>query len=80
MDASAPDPPLHFQSIDPEETAGGMRARAVESLRPAQGHPVWFPQLHRYRCNPLEAAFLLIDDLGGWFQRGEALVVFARKK
>jgi SAM-dependent methyltransferase/DNA-directed RNA polymerase subunit RPC12/RpoP len=52
----------------------------VESLRPAQGHPIWFPQLHRYRCNPLEAMFRLIDDVGGWFQRGEALVVFARKR
>jgi len=75
-------PPIHLYTFSLstltrllEETG----LRVVDSLRPAQGHPVWFPQLHRYRCNPLEAVFRLLDDLGGQLNRGEVLLVFAKK-
>ena len=56
----------------------GLRVTYV--LHPAQGHSIWFPQLHRYRCHPLELAMRLVDDLGGKFQQGEVLVVFAQKE
>ena len=76
-------PPIHLYTFDLHTLGrllGEFRLEIVHSLCPAQGHPVWFPQLHRYRCNKLELLFRLADDLGGKFNRGEALVIFARKK
>lgn len=75
-------PPIHLYSFDLSTLTrllDEVGLQVLYSLRPAQGHPVWFPQLGRYRCNPLEVLFRLVDDLGGRFDRGEVLVVFARK-
>ena len=76
-------PPIHLYTFS-RSTLGRLlnqvELTVTYSLQPAQGHFVWFPQLHRYRCHWLEACFRLIDDLGGKFNRGEVLVVFAKKK
>jgi len=76
-------PPIHlycFNLSTLSRLLDEVGLKVSYSFRPAQGHPVWFPQLHRYRCHPLEAAFRLLEGLGGKFQRGEVLVVFARKE
>ncbi len=75
-------PPIHlycFNLSTISRLLDEVGLQVIYSLRPAQGHPVWFPQMSRYRCNPLEALFRLLDDLGGRLDRGEVLVVFARK-
>lgn len=75
-------PPIHLYTFNLNNLTRLLAEAGLKveyALRPAQGHPIWFPQMHRYRCNPAEALFRLVDDLGGRFDRGEALVVFARR-
>ena len=75
-------PPIHlycFNLSTLTRLLDEVGLQVLHSLRPAQGHPVWFPQLSRYRRNPLEVLFRSLDDLGGRLDRGEVLVVFARK-
>ena len=76
-------PPIHLYNFNLQNLSRLLEEAGLSvvfSLRPAQGHPIWFPQLHRYRCNPFEACFRLLDDMGGKMNKGLSLVVFAKKQ